>query len=72
MIVFYRLLHNFIDRTLAWNDLPLRGGPVMMTLSPFLYRAALPSGLRSIPRYLAIEAAAGVISKSPTPSPENT
>ena len=38
----------------------------MMTI-PRLFLAALPSGVKSIPRCLAIAADTGVISRSPTP-----
>jgi len=38
-----------------------------MIAIPRLFRAALPSGVKSIPRWRAIAAETGVISKSPTP-----
>ena len=38
-----------------------------MTAIPRLLRAALPSGLKSIPRCRAMAAETGVISNSPTP-----
>ena len=38
-----------------------------MTAMPLLLRAAFPSGLKSIPRCLAMAADTGVISNSPTP-----
>jgi len=42
------------------------GGPCTMTAIPRLFLAARPSGVRSIPRWRAIAAETGVISKSPT------
>lgn len=47
--------------------LPDIGAPCTMTAIPLLLRAAFPSGLKSIPRCLAIAAETGVISNSPTP-----
>jgi len=45
---------------------PDMGGPCTMTAIPRLFLAARPSGVRSIPRWRAIAAETGVISKSPT------
>lgn len=46
---------------------PERGAPCTTNAIPRLLRAALPSAVRSIPRYRAIAADTGVISSSPTP-----
>ena len=42
-----------------------------MRAIPLLLRAALPSGVRSMPRCFAMAAETGVISKSPTSSPSS-
>ena len=57
----------FLARATAVAVLPDSGAPCTTIDMPRRLRAALPSAVRSIPRYRAIAADTGVISSSPTP-----
>ena len=56
-----------LARDTAVAVLPDRGAPCTTKAIPRLLRAALPSAVKSIPRYRAMAAETGVISSSPTP-----
>ena len=56
-----------LARDIAVAVLPDRGAPCITKAIPRLLRAALPSAVKSMPRYRAMAAETGVISSSPTP-----
>ena len=58
----------FLAMSVAVAVLPDKGAPCTIIAIPRLFRAALPSAERSIPRCRAMAAETGVISNSPTPN----